>query len=75
LSLKEKQQENNEKQDLTDTNIISEEEIVGPSTSTFVQSSSTAATNVVNAESSDSDESLDDLMSCGPLKKKVKLVA
>uniref|UniRef100_A0A915MVE4 Sde2 N-terminal ubiquitin domain-containing protein n=1 Tax=Meloidogyne javanica TaxID=6303 RepID=A0A915MVE4_MELJA len=48
------------------------EEFTGPSTSSNIQEALTAS-NVNDEQNSDSDESLDDLMSCGPLKKKVKI--
>nr|CAD2156141.1 unnamed protein product [Meloidogyne enterolobii] len=56
LALKEKQKAADEVENNDITTQI--EEFTGPSTSN------------VNEQSSDSDESLDDLMSCGPLKKK-----
>ena len=72
MALKEKQPVNDDKQGVTQPDVTPNEEIIGPSISN-IESSSAASINAVDAESSDSDESLDDLMSCGPLKKKVKL--
>ncbi|KAL7073117.1 hypothetical protein ACQ4LE_007574 [Meloidogyne hapla] len=70
LALEAKQQEITDGQKSTENNDVFNpvEEFAGPSTSSNIEST----TAMVNEECSDSDESLDGLMSCGPLKKKVK---
>nr|CAD2145619.1 unnamed protein product [Meloidogyne enterolobii] len=69
LALKEKQKAAAE---VENNDVTTQVEFTGPSTSSNIQEASTSS-NVNDEQNSDSDESLDDLMSCGPLKKKVKI--
>ncbi|CAK5073457.1 unnamed protein product [Meloidogyne enterolobii] len=69
LALQEKQKAAAE---VENNDVTTQEELTGPSTSSNIQKASTSS-NVNDEQNSDSDESLDDLMSCGPLKKKIPL--